>query len=165
MSVLLCVLGPYQIPQPTPITTAPTPVIPSPVAPTTTTTTAPRPSTTLIAPAKEVQVPSIIQSTGATNAPLLVVKDYVRQGKKRIREDLGLQKCPITGQMVPTEQFTEHLRIVLLDPRWKYVKKKSFSRTEDGISIVLPDRIFLGTFIGIIGARTLWPPDITKDSL
>lgn len=68
---------------------------------------------------------SVAPSTAPTavaetpNAPLVVVKDYVRVGKKRGRADLGMQKCPITGQMVPTDQMTEHLRVVLLDPKWK----------------------------------------------
>lgn len=63
--------------------------------------------------------PSLKETSVQGDGPLLVVKDYVRQGKKRARGDLGMQKCPITGQMVPTEKFTEHLRIVLLDPKWK----------------------------------------------
>ena len=29
----------------------------------------------------------------------------------------GLQKCPITGQMVPAEDMTQHLKILLLDPK------------------------------------------------
>lgn len=58
------------------------------------------------------------------NGPLLVVKDYVRQGKRKqppAQQHHAMQKCPITGEPVPISQFAEHLRIVLLDPQWRLV--------------------------------------------
>ncbi len=37
--------------------------------------------------------------------------------------------CPITGQMIPTEKFNEHLKVVLLDPKWKVQKEVVMART------------------------------------
>ncbi|UKJ90366.2 splicing factor 3 subunit 1 [Theileria orientalis] len=50
-----------------------------------------------------------------------VKKTYSRTKKS---SDTVMQKCPITGQMVPSSEMSEHLRILLLDPKWKEQKDK-----------------------------------------
>uniref|UniRef100_A0A3B0MPH7 Splicing factor 3 subunit 1, putative n=1 Tax=Theileria annulata TaxID=5874 RepID=A0A3B0MPH7_THEAN len=50
----------------------------------------------------------------------------VKKSYSRRRKQSGtiMQKCPITGQLVPSSEMSEHLRIVLLDPKWKEQKDK-----------------------------------------
>ncbi|UKK02099.2 splicing factor 3 subunit 1 [Theileria orientalis] len=50
-----------------------------------------------------------------------VKRTYSRTKKS---SDTVMQKCPITGQMVPSSEMSEHLRILLLDPKWKEQKDK-----------------------------------------
>jgi len=47
-------------------------------------------------------------------------KDYVRR-KKATAQRL-MQRCPITGQLIPAEEMSAHLNILLLDPKWKQQK-------------------------------------------
>ena len=36
----------------------------------------------------------------------------------------AVQKCPYCGQMIAESELTEHIRIELLDPKWKEQKKQ-----------------------------------------
>ncbi|KAF4660716.1 splicing factor 3a, subunit 1 [Perkinsus chesapeaki] len=61
-------------------------------------------------------------------APAVVRTDYHRKPKRAVEssEDDGrLVKCPITGQMIRASELSEHLRVVLLDPKWKEQKEKA----------------------------------------
>jgi len=49
-----------------------------------------------------------------------VRKDYVRH-KKTAAQRL-MQRCPITGQLIPAEEMSNHLKVLLLDPKWKNQK-------------------------------------------
>jgi len=49
-----------------------------------------------------------------------VRKDYVRT-KKASAQRL-MQRCPITGQLIPAEEMSNHLKVLLLDPKWKHQK-------------------------------------------
>lgn len=49
-----------------------------------------------------------------------VRKDYVRN-KKQPAQRL-MQRCPITGQLIPAEEMSNHLKVLLLDPKWKQQK-------------------------------------------
>jgi len=55
-----------------------------------------------------------------------VRKDYVRH-KKAAAARL-MQRCPITGQLIPAEEMSNHLRILLLDPKWKQQKDQLVER-------------------------------------
>ncbi|KAL8272872.1 hypothetical protein Esti_003181 [Eimeria stiedai] len=68
----------------------------------------------------------------APAAPLRVVKGYVRTKKRQAAASVpgGYQRCPITGQLVPAEQMTNHLRILLLDPKWKEQKDKFLEKAQ-----------------------------------
>jgi len=61
----------------------------------------------------EIPVPS-------QDAEMKVRKDYVRH-KKTAGQRL-MQRCPITGQLIPAEEMSNHLKILLLDPKWKHQK-------------------------------------------
>ncbi|KAF4721342.1 splicing factor 3a, subunit 1, partial [Perkinsus olseni] len=54
-------------------------------------------------------------------APAVVRTDYHRKPKRAVEsseDENRLVKCPITGQMVRAGELSEHLRVVLLDPKW-----------------------------------------------
>eukprot|EP00398_MALV-I-01_sp_L67-1_P000856 gene856-297_t len=57
--------------------------------------------------------------------PMIIKQNYVRQ--KRVQPTTGkaaMMKCPITGQLVPADEMSKHLKILLLDPQWKDQKNK-----------------------------------------
>jgi len=49
-----------------------------------------------------------------------VRKDYVRSTRRATQK--MLQRCPITGQLIPAEDMSNHLKVLLLDPKWKQQK-------------------------------------------
>ncbi|KAK2194409.1 bifunctional SWAP-Surp/Splicing factor 3A subunit 1 [Babesia duncani] len=49
-----------------------------------------------------------------------VKKSYTRKNKGSSTN--AMQKCPITGQLVPASEMAAHLQILLLDPKWKKQK-------------------------------------------
>merc|ERR1719436_118243 len=61
----------------------------------------------------EIPVPSM-------DAEMKVRKDYVRHRKAQTQR--MMQRCPITGQLIPAEDMSNHLKILLLDPKWKHQK-------------------------------------------
>jgi len=56
----------------------------------------------------------------AQDSEMKVRKDYVRH-KKATAQRL-MQRCPITGQLIPAEEMSNHLKVLLLDPKWKHQK-------------------------------------------
>ncbi|XP_026190996.1 splicing factor 3A subunit 1 [Cyclospora cayetanensis] len=65
-------------------------------------------------------------------APLRVVKGYVRPKKRQAAAGAasGFQRCPITGQLIAADQMTNHLRILLLDPKWKEQKDRFLEKAQ-----------------------------------
>mmetsp|Transcript_38876 Transcript_38876/g.91526 ORF Transcript_38876/g.91526 Transcript_38876/m.91526 type:complete len:705 (-) Transcript_38876:79-2193(-) len=62
----------------------------------------------------------------AQDVEVKVVKDYVRP-KKGTAQRLT-QRCPITGQHIAAEEMSNHLKILLLDPKWKQQKDALLER-------------------------------------
>jgi len=54
------------------------------------------------------------------DSEMKVRKDYVRN--KKAGANRMMQRCPITGQLIPAEEMSNHLKILLLDPKWKHQK-------------------------------------------
>lgn len=67
-----------------------------------------------------------------------IIKDYVRVPKKRgqttkVEDQIQkgkMYRCPITGQLVPAEEISNHMRILLLDPKWKQQKEQLLQRVQ-----------------------------------
>ncbi|KAJ1613597.1 Pre-mRNA splicing factor SF3a [Cryptosporidium canis] len=67
-----------------------------------------------------------------------IIKDYVRVPKKRgytTKADEQSRKekmyrCPVTGQLVPVNEISNHMRILLLDPKWKQQKEQLLQRAQ-----------------------------------
>ncbi|GBE59055.1 surp module domain-containing protein [Babesia ovata] len=51
-----------------------------------------------------------------------VKKSYTRKSKAQTAVEM--QRCPITGQMIPATEMSAHLKILLLDPKWKHQKER-----------------------------------------
>merc|ERR1712203_986960 len=56
----------------------------------------------------------------AQDTEMKVRKDYARQRKTQAQR--LMQRCPITGQLIPAEEMSTHLKVLLLDPKWKHQK-------------------------------------------
>eukprot|EP00929_Paragymnodinium_shiwhaense_P101383 TRINITY_DN6443_c0_g1_i1.p1 TRINITY_DN6443_c0_g1~~TRINITY_DN6443_c0_g1_i1.p1 ORF type:complete len:691 (+),score=245.88 TRINITY_DN6443_c0_g1_i1:74-2146(+) len=56
----------------------------------------------------------------AQDPEMKVRKDYVRHRKSSTQRIM--QRCPITGQLIPAEEMSHHLKVLLLDPKWKHQK-------------------------------------------
>ncbi|CDI73674.1 surp module domain-containing protein, putative [Eimeria praecox] len=71
-------------------------------------------------------------AAAAPAVPLRVVKGYVRTKKRQAAAGAtsGYQRCPITGQLIPAEQMSQHLRILLLDPKWKEQKDRFLEKAQ-----------------------------------
>lgn len=61
-----------------------------------------------------------------------VVKDYQRQDPRaRPAAATKMVVSPITGEMIPVDQMAEHMRISLIDPRWKQQRDAMLSKIRD----------------------------------
>ncbi len=63
-----------------------------------------------------------------------VVKDYQRQDPRARAAAAAATKVvlsPITGEMIPVDQMAEHMRISLIDPRWKQQRDAMLSKIRD----------------------------------
>merc|ERR1719502_779892 len=60
------------------------------------------------------------------DSEMKVRKDYVRRPKQSSQRIM--QRCPITGQLIPAEEMSHHLKVLLLDPKWKHQKDALIER-------------------------------------
>lgn len=80
---------------------------------------APPPSTSSPAPGQPAR-PS-------ANAPMKIRSDYVPRAQAA-RKNAATALCPNCKQSFPVDQIQEHMRIELLDPRWREQKAKADAR-------------------------------------
>ncbi|KAF2270965.1 hypothetical protein CC78DRAFT_506415 [Lojkania enalia] len=60
-----------------------------------------------------------------STAPMRIRTDYVPRAKK---SNVAMAICPNCKQQIPAMELEEHIRIELLDPRWKEQREKAESR-------------------------------------
>lgn len=70
-------------------------------------------------------------------ADLPIRQDYVRT-KKSLTEET-LIKSPITGEMIRESEFTQHMRVVLLDPQWRRQSEIVLKRARQEASSLAED--------------------------
>ncbi len=51
-------------------------------------------------------------------------KDYDPKASHRTGPSEPMQASPLTGELVPASKMAEHMRIGLLDPRWREQKER-----------------------------------------
>ncbi|KAK7551734.1 putative pre-mRNA splicing factor [Phyllosticta citricarpa] len=63
----------------------------------------------------------------AAPSQMRIRNDYVPRAQAK-RNTGQLTKCSICGQMIPIDEIDQHMRIEMLDPRWKEQKAKADAR-------------------------------------
>eukprot|EP00375_Theileria_parva_P002277 XP_764955.1 hypothetical protein [Theileria parva strain Muguga] len=73
----------------------------------------------------------------------------VKKAYSRTRKQAGqvMHKCPITGQLVPASEMSEHLRIVLLDPKWKEEKDKFMQKAMAESALAPQEGLFFDLYV------------------
>ncbi|TXT07320.1 hypothetical protein VHUM_03490 [Vanrija humicola] len=71
---------------------------------------------------KELARARDVQRAALESKGLKIKKDYVAKGIQR-GGNVATAKCPYCGQSIPESELSEHIRIELLDPRWKDQKR------------------------------------------
>ncbi|KAJ5336991.1 uncharacterized protein N7506_005013 [Penicillium brevicompactum] len=61
--------------------------------------------------------------------PMRIRSDYVPRAQARRQQTAQLAICPYCNQKVPQAELDEHIRIELLDPRWKEQRAKADARS------------------------------------
>ncbi|KAJ5922571.1 hypothetical protein N7516_010274 [Penicillium verrucosum] len=65
---------------------------------------------------------------GPGEQPMRIRSDYVPRAQAR-RQQAQMAICPYCSQKVPANELDEHIRIELLDPRWKEQRAKAEARS------------------------------------
>lgn len=61
-------------------------------------------------------------------APMRIKENYVPRAAARVANKSQMALCPNCNQQIPYDELETHMRIELLDPRWKEQKAKADSR-------------------------------------
>ena len=64
-------------------------------------------------------------------APLRVVRDYQREIRGRGMDPTQYVVSPLTGEIVAVRDMEEHMRVSLIDPRWRQQKEAMLSKLRD----------------------------------
>ncbi|KAB8356359.1 hypothetical protein FH972_023943 [Carpinus fangiana] len=106
-------------PQPAPVPVA-MPVVPPPVVQET-------PEEILIRERAANREAAQAATRPAAGGPMKIRSDYVPRAKQR-RQQPTQVICPNCKQSIPADQFEEHIRIELLDPRWQQQRARAEGR-------------------------------------
>ncbi|KAG7092258.1 hypothetical protein E1B28_008622 [Marasmius oreades] len=108
---------------------------------------------------REIERAKALQAS-STNAggPMKIRTDYVpKLGAKNAKT--AMTKCTICGQQIPVDELQEHMRIELLDPRWKEQRddlerrKAQASELQRGANVVSSLKNLARTRVDIFGAE------------
>ncbi|KAI4113276.1 MAG: hypothetical protein LQ345_005707 [Seirophora villosa] len=64
---------------------------------------------------------------GGAGQPMRIRNDYVPRAQAK-RQNVAMAMCPNCNQQIPVNELEQHVRIELLDPRWKEQRLKSDQR-------------------------------------
>lgn len=71
--------------------------------------------------------PPVAQPNASSQAPMRIKSDYIPRAQLR-QQQKATSICPNCGQPVLNSELDQHLRIELLDPRWKEQQSKAAAR-------------------------------------
>ncbi|CCM02886.1 uncharacterized protein FIBRA_05000 [Fibroporia radiculosa] len=107
---------------------------------------------------KEVERARAIQANSLdAGAPMKIRTDYVPKVGKKSAEKMTT--CTICGQQIPVDELQEHMRIELLDPKWKSqrdaleARKAQASELQRGANVVSSLKNLARTRVDIFGAE------------
>ncbi|KAI9508491.1 Pre-mRNA splicing factor PRP21 like protein-domain-containing protein [Russula earlei] len=108
---------------------------------------------------KELDRARAIQASSLeAGAPMKIRTDYVP--KLGAKSKVALATCTICGQQIPVNELQEHMRIELLDPRWKSqrdaleARKAQASELQRGANVVSSLKNLARTRVDIFGTET-----------
>jgi splicing factor 3A subunit 1 len=78
--------------------------------------------------AVQVAAPDVAAPTSQAEPGMKIRKDYV---PKSSSGEKATNKCPLCQQYIPVSDFNEHLRIEMLDPRYKEIKQQVETRNQN----------------------------------
>ncbi|TFK26425.1 hypothetical protein FA15DRAFT_667517 [Coprinopsis marcescibilis] len=100
-----------------------------------------------------------MQAMPSTGGPMKIRTDYVpKLGAKNAKS--ATTTCSICGQQIPVDELQEHMRIELLDPRWKEqrdaleARKAQASELQRGANVVSSLKNLARTRVDIFGSET-----------
>ncbi|EKM55687.1 uncharacterized protein PHACADRAFT_256487 [Phanerochaete carnosa HHB-10118-sp] len=106
---------------------------------------------------RELERARAIQASAEAGGPMKIRTDYVPKLGKRGNEKMTT--CTICGQQVAVDELQEHMRIELLDPRWKSqrdvleARKAQASELQRGANVVSSLKNLARTRVDIFGAE------------
>ncbi|VFQ75118.1 unnamed protein product [Cuscuta campestris] len=80
-----------------------------------------------------VQNSEVKAVTEDQEAPMRIVKNWKRPEERMLpeRDPTKYVISPITGEMIPISEMSEHMRISLIDPKYKEQKERMFAKIRD----------------------------------
>ncbi|KAA1471256.1 hypothetical protein DENSPDRAFT_837212 [Dentipellis sp. KUC8613] len=106
---------------------------------------------------REVERARAMQASAEAGGPMKIRTDYVP--KIGAKSKVAMTTCTICGQQVPVNELQEHMRIELLDPRWKSqrdaleARKAQASELQRGANVVSSLKNLARTRVDIFGAE------------
>ncbi|KAH7930849.1 hypothetical protein BV22DRAFT_1138400 [Leucogyrophana mollusca] len=107
--------------------------------------------------ARELERARAMQASASAAGPMKIRTDYVpKLGSKK---NATLTTCTICGQQIPVDELDEHMRIELLDPKWKSqrdaleARKVQASELLRGANVVSSLKNLARTRVDIFGAE------------
>ncbi|TVU22564.1 hypothetical protein EJB05_32274 [Eragrostis curvula] len=97
-----------------------------------------------------------VKVAGDEEAPMRIVKNYKRP-EERIpaeRDPTKFVVSPITGELIPISEMEEHMRISLIDPKYKEQKERMLAKIKE--TTLAPDDEISRNIVGLARTR----PDI-----
>jgi splicing factor 3A subunit 1 len=97
-----------------------------------------------------------VKVVGDDDAPMRIVKNYKRP-EERIpveRDPTKFVVSPITGELIPISEMEEHMRISLIDPKYKEQKERMLAKIKE--TTLAPDDEISRNIVGLARTR----PDI-----
>lgn len=67
-----------------------------------------------------------------------IVRNYKRTAQAQDYDPTKFVVSPITGELVPIEQMAEHMRISLIDPRWREQREAMLSKIKTTTKVTRP---------------------------
>ncbi|EIN03609.1 hypothetical protein PUNSTDRAFT_77803 [Punctularia strigosozonata HHB-11173 SS5] len=108
---------------------------------------------------REVERARAIQASSlGAGGPMKIKTDYVPKLGAKAKTS-ATTTCTICGQQIPVDELTEHMRIELLDPRWKSqrdaleARKAQASELQRGANVVSSLKTLARTRVDIFGAE------------
>ncbi|XP_061988887.1 probable splicing factor 3A subunit 1 [Rosa rugosa] len=96
--------------------------------------------------------------TEVEQAPMRIVKNWKRPEERMIQSsaERDMTISPITGELVPNNEMSEHMRISLIDPRYREQKERMFAKIRETSLVLAQDDEISRNIVNLARTR----PDI-----